>query len=684
MYRMLSSKFRVLGSVLGWLLVMAGPASIGTAQTPAASAAFPGVLAEFSVQGVRDFLVLPGVAFRVEPKSSPTPFLAAGPFSATLTTAVRVDLRSDFHFQLDLSGTVEVKVNGAGVLSASGEDVSSPASKLVRLNKGLNEVSIQFTSPTSGPAFLRLNWAEKPFLLQPIPWAQLSHRLTSEATKALERSSGREAFLEFRCVRCHAAPGGTLAEMSMDAPSFEGMGNRRNREWMERWILDPRSLRPTAHMPRVFSGADAPSKAAAAAAYLSSLRQGGDVTLKDPAPWTSLSPVPAEGVGESKPLFEKLHCVACHTSPSSAESDPEKLDLKQIAAKFSTGKLAEFLRKPDAHYAWIRMPNFRLTSAEAEQLATFLIRAAESAPTPGPDPSEDLIAKGRGLVAESGCLNCHKGPASSSLVVAEFGKIPSDSWTKGCLAPESGQAGRAPWYGLSSRQRSALAAFGKTDLAALKREVPLEFATRHSTTLRCASCHGQFDGFPSFEALGSKLNTPWMRAFIAGEIPYKPRAERHPKGEPWLDARMPAFGPYSAQQAEGMSLLNGFGSAQPVEAPIQAASVEIGRTLLGKNGGFSCVSCHAINKSAALEVFESEGLNLAHSAERLRRSYFHRWMRLPIAIDPQTKMPAYFDEEGQSPLSEILGGDAVRQLDAIWEYLRQGEAMVPPAQGAAP
>ena len=41
-------------------------------------------------------------------------------------------------------------------------------------------------------------------------------------------------------------------------------------------------------------------------------------------------------------------------------------------------------------------------------------------------------------------------------------------------------------------------------------------------------------------------------------------------------------------------------------------------------------------------------------------------------------MPVYFDEEGKSPLTDVLGGDADRQLEAVWQYLRLGDQMPPP------
>jgi hypothetical protein len=53
----------------------------------------------------------------------------------------------------------------------------------------------------------------------------------------------------------------------------------------------------------------------------------------------------------------------------------------------------------------------------------------------------------------------------------------------------------------------------------------------------------------------------------------------------------------------------------------------------------------------------------------------------PQFIDPQTKMPVYFDA-GQSPLADVHGGDALKQIHALWQYFRLGEKIPPPA--AAP
>jgi hypothetical protein len=133
--------------------------------------------------------------------------------------------------------------------------------------------------------------------------------------------------------------------------------------------------------------------------------------------------------------------------------------------------------------------------------------------------------------------------------------------------------------------------------------------------------------------------------------------------------------------AQGLAAQHGFPPRTPAGPEVDAALAKLGQQLVGKDGGFSCVSCHGVGAMEALEVFESEGINLAHSAERLLPQYYRRWMRSPLSIDDQTKMPTYF-EDGKSPLTEILDGDAEKQITALWEYLRLGEKMPPPNVGA--
>jgi cytochrome c1 len=166
----------------------------------------------------------------------------------------------------------------------------------------------------------------------------------------------------------------------MDAPSLEGIGARRRFEWMARWILDPKSVRPTAHMPKLFHGGKAKDEAEAVAAYLASLTTEPEIRFSPPLITKQNTIKEGEGAvpaGEPKPIYERLRCAGCHNPPDATEIDPTKLSQEGIGTKFPRGKLAELLRAPEAHYAWTRMPNFRLSGQEAKELEDYLLNASD-------------------------------------------------------------------------------------------------------------------------------------------------------------------------------------------------------------------------------------------------------------------------------------------------------------------
>ena len=123
---------------------------------------------------------------------------------------------------------------------------------------------------------------------------------------------------------------------------------------------------------------------------------------------------------------------------------------------------------------------------------------------------------------------------------------------------------------------------------------------------------------------------------------------------------------------------HGYPPKTTAEPPVDMDAAKVGQKLISAVGGFSCISCHGVGEMAATQVFEAPGINLVYSSDRLLKPYFQRWLRSPIQIDPSTKMPAYFDEEGKSPLVDFYEGNGTKQIDAIWQYLRLGDKMPPP------
>ena len=687
---------------LPWTLALAA-AWLLSATTRAAEA--NGLAVKFTAGDgkVSDLMVLPNLWLYVEDGKPATPFLAPGKFTAVFEGSIVGDLRGSFIFKTEeLGGTLKLEINGATVLESS---AAGALSKPVQINKGANAVKATFTSAGRGASFLRVGWTEKGTNVNPIPNSAITHASTPELLQAETVYLGRELFLEHRCAKCHTGKfASPVPELAMDAPLLEGIGARRNFEWLRKWVFDPKSTRASVHMPKLLHGQKAKLDAEAVALFLSSLADPPAVEVwSDPGLLKTISRVqtspenklaideitkrsgvnakavagdgnerPADQNQESKPIFERLHCISCHNAPDKSENDAAEISLKHVAEKFADGQLVEFLKAPERHFVWIRMPNFKLADAEAKELAAFLLKHADQREA-GPKATG---GKGKELVQTLGCLNCHPaGKLENKFTAPGLAGLAKEA--KGCLAATRGEESKAPDFGFSAKERAALLAFLKTDFASLSRHSPLEFAARETRLLSCSACHGQIELIPAFDVLGGKLKPEWAADFIAGQ-PFKIRADKHPKGELWTEARMPAFRSRAKLLAESMAMQQGYPPVTPAEGPVDDALAKAGHKLAGKDGGLSCISCHAVNAQPATDVFESEGINFGLSVARLQRSFFFRWMRLPASVDPQTKMPAFWDDSGKSPLAEILDGDSEKQINAVWHYLRLGEKMPKP------
>jgi len=672
---------------LAWLQLalpafLAIPLTVLAAESKPPTELHPGLLLTCTAKegGATDTSVVPGTSLFVPEGGSPSPFLPAGPFQAEWHGFVEVDLRSDFFFQVQARGTFRMMINGQIVLRFSGRGNLSSLTRPIRLGKGTNSIYLFFESPAQGDSMMRLHWGELETMMFPVPGQALRFLPEGEAyADGHLQHLGRKVALERRCFHCHSVQSeNPIPELAMDAPSFDGIGVRRRYGWMAEWIQNPRAMQPEVRMPRMVHGPNAREDAEAMAAYLSTLTTGGEVDFsKDVAAVAVFAHLPKSSapvldVDPDAPLYNKLHCVECHTKPSATRDLPGMIPLRHIARKFAPGKLAEYLRQPEAHYAWSRMPNFRLNEAEANELAAFLLEQLEAAPEINAPEDPDIIKRGQALVQTRGCLNCHSGGPDNKFHAPAFSEL--SDLEGGCLDPAADRSGPHPFpdFDLTDEERAALHRLAGVGSDSLGRHVPSDFAARQVESLQCARCHGKFDAFPSLDLLGLKLKPEWSAGILAGEVPYKPR--------PWQTARMPVFKVYAEGLAQGLSARHGLPHESPPEPKVNDKLARIGQQLVGKTGGFSCVSCHAVAGQPATEVFEVEGINLQYATDRLTPQYYMLWLLNPILLNPQTKMPMYFNG-GESPITEVLDGKAEPQLEAIWHYLLLKDQMPPPSLG---
>ena len=670
-----------------------------------------GLALTFERGALKDTRTARMVALDVPAGTAPTPFLTPGPFRAIWEGDLVVPFRGEYAIHAAGRGKVKVELNGKSVLTGSGDDLNTAEGKPAKLKKGANKLVVTYDSPEEGDAQIRLSWSSEDYRREPIHVSAFNRDAKIEA---LEHGSklrdGRLLVAEMRCLHCHAPDksieaADRMPELATDAPNLADAGARLKPEWVARWVEDPHALRPTATMPRMLHGSASKDQARDLAAYLGTL---GKPAADPPAPT-------AEKVATGGRLFANLGCVGCHTLPDRDDwaSDPKRVPLRVVAAKWQPAALVGFLLNPGQHYAWIKMPNFHFTRSEAEAVAAYVSSppltdlgvATAGQGKPAADPE-----RGHALFGSAGCASCHavepgKSPAVGATKAVALAAITPDGWQRGCVVPGVTPDRKAPDFALATEAAEAIRVLASVGLDSLTRDAAPEFAERQFKAASCNACHKR-DGYedawsdhkpevdkllvdapteekdpdglpypadqsrPSLTWTGEKLHANWAETFIAGKLDYKPR--------PYLRARMPAFAPRAHGLADGFAAEHGYPIVEPAEAPVDPTLIPIAKQLVN-NTGLNCVSCHNIGKTAAVGVFEAPGINFMHVKERIRRDYFDRWVRSPIRVEPDTKMPTYFNNE-MSVLPTILEGKAESQVRALWNYIQQGRQIEPPGK----
>ncbi len=301
------------------------------------------------------------------------------------------------------------------------------------------------------------------------------------------------------------------------------------------------------------------------------------------------------------------------------------------------------------------------------------------------DPAK--ASEGEKWFADLGCVVCHEaaGQRSRALKFIDFKGLDSTSET-GCLSERP--AGRAPRFSFKEGERAALVdVLSSRDSLAEKRTHAEELA-QTLERFRCLACHAR-DGVggpnplikdwfvvhdevdlgdqgripPVLTQVGRKLRREWMEATLFEGASVRP----------YMATRMPQFGrEHIGHVVDLFRELDG-APKESEQSSFDPVRIEAGRTLVGTSG-FGCVQCHTFNGMDALGV---PAVDLAGVAEHVTAEWFRDLLLDPQSIDMNSRMPDFW-ENGKSPFQDVLGGDPVAQIDAIWSYLSLGTTMPVP------
>ncbi len=481
-----------------------------------------------------------------------------------------------------------------------------------------------------------------------------------------EKIAGAVLVSELGCAACHAS--GQAAFAPKMRPDLSAVGTRVNGAHLRRFIESPSGVKPGTTMPDVLAylpDAQRDDAANALAHYLASL--GKPVASALPA---------ADAVERGRKLYHSIGCVACH---SPEKTLPGSVPLGPLTEKYTLASLTAFLQDPLAARPSGRMPDSHLERAEAEDIASYLLREQKAAAEVF-QPDAALATRGKQLFVEHRCHACHStGEKVAPPALTALSKVRAG---EGCL---SDKRGAWPHYPLSENQRASLRAALAEET---KTWTPAEQVQLALTRLNCIACH-QRDGLggvastrseyftgreeslgeqgripPPLSGVGAKLKAPWLREVIANGAGVRTT----------MNTRMPKFGGANAEPL--VAWLKQFDTLPPAKfarVPEAAKPRNVGRELAGTKG-FNCIACHTFRGRAAA----IRGPELTTMTERLEENWFHHFLAQPQRFAPLTVMPSFWPD-GKSTLPEVLGGDPGQQRDALWQFLAQGPEAGEPA-----
>ena len=304
---------------------------------------------------------------------------------------------------------------------------------------------------------------------------------------------------------------------------------------------------------------------------------------------------------------------------------------------------------------------------------------------PGFKLNEDLVNQGQKLFAEIGCASCHTMQYQGKKVESAFKTrgLAELKSSGGCL--NSATAKNVPRFALSDLQRTVLVAAISGQRDSSNQPLSATESIDHTlATLNCYACHQRgerggvererYDFFqgdqpemgdegrlpPLLTGVGAKLKSDWMKQVF----------NNGGKDRPYMHTRMPRFGEKNVGQLiTDLEKTDQLPPSDPIEVDMPTRRLKAtGRMLVGSKGN-SCIKCHTFGNSKATGI---QSISMTTMTRRLRQEWFEPYMLNPIEFRPGTRMPAAWPS-GQTFFTDVLDGDAKKQIYAVWAYLTDGD-----------
>lgn len=437
------------------------------------------------------------------------------------------------------------------------------------------------------------------------------------------------------CYACHATRG--FEDLRKPGPVLTKLNAKLTPEWVKTWLRNPRAVKPTTWMPRVWynSNSSSPEDAVrneveidAVSAYL----------FANVDPYTLAVPAPPRGdMARGEQLVRTVGCLGCHVLDETDRTavGPRRTfgqPLQNIGNKTTYAWIYNWVRDPSHYSPGTYMPDLRLTDAQVADVATFLSGLRQ----PGGDAARATPDQ---AAVDAALLDYLRGVMPFAEAQAEVAR----------LDPQAKQ---------------------------------LELGRRAINRYGCFSCH-DIKGFETTQPIGTELSEAGSKlvsrldfAFVH-DVPHTKIAWYETKLEdprifdegrvltPNEKLRMPVFD-FSEEEIHNLlrAIMSFQREIQPAQAmPEKSARRDFlvqGRAMVQRR---NCVGCHVIEGTGGdyVRMVADPSLGpplLTPEGARVQHDWLYAFLREPITIRPwlAVRMPTFgLDDSNWNGVIQYFG-----------------------------
>jgi mono/diheme cytochrome c family protein len=547
-----------------------------------------------------------------------------------------------------------------------------------------------------------LAW-EQPILAAHFLQASCGSCHQADIKEAPQLARGRELLARLNCQGCHKL---NYLDRPMLGPDLSSVGYKVTREWMYKWLKEPRTVLDKdgnvtvngyesgdeSRMPK-FRLKEEEIKALSA--FLSVQRAKPLDTYKiNPAVVATWSKKP-DLISQGEVRFRQMMCTTCHPLAVTRGGETKLIggnigpELTKVGSKVSEEWLVAWLRNPQGYLAHNNMPRYGWSDEDLYKVSQYVMnKLADSdllanLPQLGAAGDEE-VKTGKRLFTEKGCASCHSlngvgsqkdfGPDLTALGAKnaselEFGKAKIEhnlvSYIQAKLQDPLlvNPAARMPQYSWNQADLDAvttalLSQTGPAPTSALQHLVVVKKETSFQAVgafaevyerYKCYACH-RFNGYggtlaPDLSYEGSRAQKKWIADFLKNPQTIRPA----------LILRMPQFNMSDKDVAIvadylAMAMQKPDVDPESVDArQFTPAMVSMGKQLYEVK--FQCQACHTIGGTGGYV-----GPNLNNAGNWMTPAWIEAWLRNPQALQSDTieSRRNFTDEEIQALTAYLM------------------------------